>query len=303
MDWVSLETTYGKPYFDFLRHYEWLWYAGFDFSYVEDFSNQAWGDFFFHDVDHNGVVDLIIRAGTSVFDGECLIFTDVDGTVACMGQTSASGIGAALFGSEEENGLLMEDVYRGYLNVTEIGARETENGVRIETVDEYSIEMTEDDTGWHTDWTEPDGWYQLQPFSISDLLDAKYVRPSTFGDAFEVRDMGVSMTFPGEWDGHYRLYNSDASPELIVYCRIGGRDYTVFTITASGYTAEDDFVYMHGEEAVGTWHEDGRLLLVQRAIPDPDMVLHGSDEERALYWTFFDMRDGVIASIRNDPQG
>ena len=27
------------------------------------------------------------------------------------------------------------------------------------------------------------------------------------------------------------------------------------------------------------------------------------DEERALYWTFFDMRDGVIASIRNDPQG
>lgn len=115
-----------EVYFDFLRENLYI-----DFivnEKIREACQESCGHqyYTFHDLDHNGVEDLILWLGCSGADGEVMTFTIRDGVLCYTGSASCDGLGTAISGSDHDTGIILSQ-YDGYRQYSE--AFRLKNGV------------------------------------------------------------------------------------------------------------------------------------------------------------------------------
>ena len=107
---------YHDMFLKYLKSYEWLQYATYDYSaYSEDeYDKTQWGEYYFCDVDKDGIDELIIHSAKSNAEGNTMVFSCDGKTVGFRGLIECAGLGASVWVSDSRTGFILYEVQQGY---------------------------------------------------------------------------------------------------------------------------------------------------------------------------------------------
>jgi hypothetical protein len=284
-----------EKYIEFLRSFKWLEDADFDYSQVDraDYEIMGWGSYYFHDADCDGTEELIIIAGTSMADSDCMVYSCVNGDIVFYGSVSC-GYYSEPYGNAEKIGLVLTGAHGGlgydtYLDVTSAGVRE------IHT-DEYNYERADYVS------TIPEGWNKLEGMYISDLFDGAADGGTDEGERgaeFLVDCLGgrITITLPGSWYEHFLIEEGEMG--FSVYNKENhdansGMGF-LFSVTLSGHQSEEEFESVGYPDAriVGTW--PGGLIVAM--LPTDVQFDSNNDALTNIYMSMSADVDGVLDTV------
>ena len=117
---VAPENTNAGKYHDLFTKYvkscDWLQYATYDYSSYpkEDYGKVQWGEYYFCDVDKDGIDELIIHSGTSHADGNTMVFSAEGKIITFRGLVNCAGLGSSILVSENNTGFILYEVQQGW---------------------------------------------------------------------------------------------------------------------------------------------------------------------------------------------
>lgn len=155
---VAPENTNAGKYHNLFTKYvkscDWLQYATYDYSSYpkEDYGKVQWGEYYFCDVDKDGIDELIIHSGTSHADGNTMVFSAEGKIITFRGLVNCAGLGSSILVSENNTGFILYEVQQGWGmgQYCDFAGRE----IRL---DEYRFVDDE---------TLPDGWNSIMRHEI-----------------------------------------------------------------------------------------------------------------------------------------
>ena len=116
---LELESTgdaergkYHDLYREYFESYSWVDWGNYDTGEAEHIGTEGVCDYYFYDVDKDGVDELLIVAGTAIANGNCLIFAGEGAAVKNLAVFSCSSL-ITLFGRPVQTGFIMVEVHTG----------------------------------------------------------------------------------------------------------------------------------------------------------------------------------------------
>lgn len=155
---VAPENTNAGKYHDLFTKYvkscDWLQYATYDYSSYpkEDYGKVQWGEYYFCDVDKDGIDELIIHSGTSHADGNTMVFSAEGKIITFRGLVNCAGLGSSILVSENNTGFILYEVQQGW-------------GMG-QYCDFVGREIRLDEYRFVDDETLPDGWNSIMRHEI-----------------------------------------------------------------------------------------------------------------------------------------
>ena len=145
---------YHDLFTQYIKSYEWLQYATYDYSSYpkEDYGKVQWGEYYFCDVDKDGIDELIIHSGTSHADGNAMVFSAEGKKVTFRGLVNCAGLGSSILVSENNTGFILYEVQQGW-------------GMG-QYCDFVGREIRLDEYRFVDDETLPDGWNSIMRHEI-----------------------------------------------------------------------------------------------------------------------------------------
>ena len=145
---------YHDLFTQYIKSYEWLQYATYDYSAYpkEDYGKVQWGEYYFCDVDKDGIDELIIHSGTSHADGNTMVFSAEGKIITFRGLVNCAGLGSSILVSDNNSGFILYEVQQGW-----------GMGQYCDFVDR---EICLDEYRFVDDETLPDGWNSIMRHEI-----------------------------------------------------------------------------------------------------------------------------------------
>ncbi len=103
---------YHDLYREYFESYSWVDWGDYDADEAERIGTEGVCDYYFYDVDKDGVDELLIVAGTAVANGSCLIFAGEGAAVRNLGVFSCSSL-ITLYGRPVQTGFIMVEAHTG----------------------------------------------------------------------------------------------------------------------------------------------------------------------------------------------
>lgn len=155
---VAPENTNAGKYHNLFTKYvkscDWLQYATYDYSSYpkEDYGKVQWGEYYFCDVDKDGIDELIIHSGTSHADGNTMVFSAEGKIITFRGLVNCAGLGSSILVSDNNSGFILYEVQQGW-------------GMG-QYCDFVGREICLDEYRFVDDETLPDGWNSIMRHEI-----------------------------------------------------------------------------------------------------------------------------------------
>ena len=117
---VAPENVNASKYHDLFTKYvkncDWLSYATYDYSSYpkEDYGKVQWGEYYFCDVDKDGIDELIIHSGTSHADGNTMVFSAEGKIITFRGLVECAGLGSFILVSDYNTGFILYEIQQGW---------------------------------------------------------------------------------------------------------------------------------------------------------------------------------------------
>jgi len=262
MDMTQAKTDYEN----FMGSLAWISDLTIDLS---DYSNPSQSPelrgsaYYYHDIDKNGIQELILIPGTANANAQCLIYSWWDGIVTLKGRIRCAWTITPV-GSEKATGLYLYEYHGGasYLELVEF------------TGDAFEGVANSDE---QTDLTVPEGWDALEMAGVIDehlsplLPWPDAVRQEVLGGRFEI-------FLPAHWMEHIAITESEMGFEVYerAHLEMGYPGGWLFSVYLSGYTEESQ-IAEPSYEILGTWG-GGNLILatfptdVQANLDSPELA-------------------------------
>ena len=103
---------YHDLYREYFESFSWVDWGDYDADEAERIGTEGVCDYYFYDVDKDGVDELLIVAGTAVANGNCLIFAGEGAAVRNLGVFSCSSL-ITLYGRPVQTGFIMVEAHTG----------------------------------------------------------------------------------------------------------------------------------------------------------------------------------------------
>lgn len=145
---------YHNLFTKYVKSCDWLQYATYDYSSYpkEDYSKVQWGEYYFCDVDKDGIDELIIHSGTSHADGNTMVFSAEGKIITFRGLVNCAGLGSSILVSDNNSGFILYEVQQGW-------------GMG-QYCDFVGREICLDEYRFVDDETLPDGWNSIMRHEI-----------------------------------------------------------------------------------------------------------------------------------------
>ena len=107
---------YHDMFVKYVKSFDWLQYATYDYSEYSkaDYGKMQWGEYFFCDVDKDGIDELIIHSGKSNAEGNTMVFSSDGKAITFRGLIKCAGLGASIFASDSNTGFILYETQQGY---------------------------------------------------------------------------------------------------------------------------------------------------------------------------------------------
>ncbi len=155
---VAPENTDAGKYHDLFTKYvkscDWLSYATYDYSSYpkEDYGKVQWGEYYFCDVDKDGIDELIIHSGTSHAEGNTMVFSADGKIITFRGLVECAGLGSVILVSDYNSGFILYEIQQGW--------------GQGQYCDFVGGELRLDEYRFVDDETLPDGWNSVKRHEI-----------------------------------------------------------------------------------------------------------------------------------------
>lgn len=145
---------YHNLFTKYVKSCDWLQYATYDYSSYpkEDYGKVQWGEYYFCDVDKDGIDELIIHSGTSHADGNTMVFSAEGKIITFRGLVNCAGLGSSILVSDNNSGFILYEVQQGW-------------GMG-QYCDFVGREICLDEYRFVDDETLPDGWNSIMRHEI-----------------------------------------------------------------------------------------------------------------------------------------
>ena len=103
---------YHDLYLAYVQSFQWVGYGDYDADTARGIGREGVCDYYFYDLDKDGVDELLIVAGTARANGNCLVFRGSGTEVESLGAVPCASV-ITLFGSPDRTGLIIEEYHTG----------------------------------------------------------------------------------------------------------------------------------------------------------------------------------------------